>query len=107
MELHEKKTAPSWLAAGRVEGVELNFPSPMQAMASILSETSDLSRLKARATSDGWISLVNIERVLAADRGTLRYRLRCLKGRIVIGLHGRSERQYPVEEAAIALGVKE
>lgn len=101
----EKKSAPGWQATGRKESHE-NMPSPMLAMASILSEATDLSRLKTRSTPDGWISLVNLERVLCQDRGTLRYRLRGLDGRIVIGAGGRSERQYKLMQAAAILGVK-
>lgn len=102
----EKKSAPGWQATGRVESESQDMPSPMQAMVSILSEATDLSRLKTRSTPDGWISLVNLERVLCQDRGTLRYRLRGLDGRIVIGAGGRSERQYKLMQAAAILGVK-
>lgn len=102
----EKKAAPGWQATGREESKTETMPSPMQAMASILSEASDLSRLKTRSTSDGWISLGNLEKVLGEDRGTLRYRLRCLKGRIVIGMCGRSERQYQLSQAAQVLGIE-
>ena len=106
MELNEKKNAPSLEAAGREEVSEVSNPSPMQAMVSILNDVSDFSRLKSRCTGDGWVSLVNIEKVLSQDRGTLRYRLRNIKGRVVIGLHGRSERQYRFAEVADVLGVK-
>lgn len=102
----EKKAAPGWQATGREESKTELMPSPMQAMASILGEASDFSRLKSRCTADGWISLVHLERVLGSDRGTLRYRLRNLKGRIVIGMGGRSERQYQFAQAAQVLGLE-
>ena len=102
----EKKTAPSWQAAGRQEVLERAVTSPMQAMAFILGEATDFSRLKTRSTPDGWISLGSLEAVLGQDRGTVRYRLRGLDSRLVIGAGGRSERQYQLLQAAAMLGVE-
>lgn len=81
-------------------------PNAIDQVAAILCEISTFAKLNSAATPDGWIDLSAVEDATGLERHTLRYRLRNLPCRIIVGERGRAARQHLLRDVVAVLGVR-